>query len=30
MKNKEKSLAVLGATLFATIAVAIGTWIRKL
>lgn len=30
MRHKERNLAVVGATIFLTLAVAIGTWIRKL
>jgi hypothetical protein len=30
MKNKEKNLAILGASLFLAIAAAIGSMIRKL
>jgi hypothetical protein len=30
MKNKEKNLAIIGATVFLAIATAIGTFIRKL
>jgi hypothetical protein len=30
MKNKEKSLAIFGASVFFVIAATIGAWIRKL
>lgn len=30
VKNKEKNLALLGASVFLAVALAIGTWIRKL
>lgn len=30
MKNKEKNLALIGASVFLAVAVAIGTWIRRL
>jgi hypothetical protein len=29
-KNKSKNIALIGATVFLAVAVAIGTWIRKL
>lgn len=30
MKHKERTLALVGASIFLGLAVAIGTWIRKL